>query len=150
MSLEAMVADDLNAAVSRAEIISTVTTAIAPILEGRLVRPGTHIDLVGGFTPQMREADDDVIRSARIYVDTLEAQDAGDLADPIKRGIISAEDLKGDLFQLCQGRAVGRESEQEITVFKSVGVALEDLAASALAFRALCAQPELQRHVNAG
>jgi ornithine cyclodeaminase/alanine dehydrogenase-like protein (mu-crystallin family) len=147
MNLDATAVESLNAEVPRAHIISTVTMATEPLLRGCLLAPGTHVDLVGGFTPRMREADDDVLRSARIYVDNLDTapREAGDLADPIERGVLRAADLQGDLFQLCQGRIAGRRSEPEITVFKSVGVALEDLAASTLAYRSLSARPELQQ-----
>jgi ornithine cyclodeaminase len=87
----------------------------------------------------MREADDDVIRSARVYVDTLQgaAAEAGDIAIPIARGIMQPSDIRGDLSGLCQRRVLGRASDSDITVFKSVGCALEDLAAAALAWAAL-------------
>jgi ornithine cyclodeaminase len=87
----------------------------------------------------MREADDDVIRSARVYVDTLQgaAVEAGDIAIPIARGILQPSDICGDLSGLCQRRVLGRTSDSDITVFKSVGWALEDLAAAVLAWTAL-------------
>jgi len=139
LGIDAGSVDDLPAAIGQADIISTVTTSARPILEGRLLRPGTHVDLVGGFTPQMREADDDVLRSARVYVDTMAAapKEAGDLSDPIARGVLRAADLKGDLLQLCQGSATPSHTPNQTTVFKSVGVALEDLAAATLAWKAL-------------
>jgi alanine dehydrogenase len=139
LDIESDVADDLPAAVRGADIISTVTTSAQAILPGRFLRPGTHVDLVGGFTPKMREADDDVIRSARVYVDTLQgaAAEAGDIAIPIAKGIMQPSDICGDLSKLCQHHVLGRTSDSEITVFKSVGCALEDLAAATLAWTTL-------------
>jgi ornithine cyclodeaminase len=139
LDIDSEVVDDLPAAVRGADIVSTVTTSTQAILPGRFLRAGTHVDLVGGFTPKMREADDDVIRSARVYVDTLQgaAAEAGDIAIPIARGIMQASDIRGDLSGLCQRRVLGRASDSDITVFKSVGCALEDLAAAALAWAAL-------------
>jgi alanine dehydrogenase len=134
LGLRAEIASSLAAGLSEADIVSTVTTAREPILMGGLLRPGTHVDLVGGFTPDMREADDEVMKMARIYVDMRSAalREAGDIVDPVRRGVISATDIQGDLFDLCVGTGQLRTSAQEITVFKSVGLALEDLAAASL------------------
>jgi ornithine cyclodeaminase len=142
LGIDAASVADLPTAIGEADIISTVTTSASPILRGRLLRAGTHVDLVGGFTPQMREADDAVLRSARIYVDTMETapKEAGDLSDPIARGVIRAGDLKGDLIQLCQGLVTAPHMPGQTTVFKSVGVALEDLAAATLAWNVLRAR----------
>jgi ornithine cyclodeaminase/alanine dehydrogenase-like protein (mu-crystallin family) len=136
LTLHAQPIDSLDRAVLQADIISTVTTAIEPILSGRNLRPGTHVDLIGGYTPLMREADDDVMRSAKIYVDRVSSalREAGDIASPLERGIITKSAIRGDLFGLCTERAPKRSSEKDITVFKSVGLALEDLAAAALAW----------------
>lgn len=139
LDLHAEPVDSLDRAVLQADIISTVTTAIDPILSGRNVRPGTHVDLIGGYTPLMREADDDLMRSAEIYVDRLSSavREAGDIASPLERGIINRSAIRGDLFGLCTEQVPKRRSEKDITVFKSVGLALEDLAAAALAWSAL-------------
>lgn len=139
LNLHAEPVDSLDRAVLQADIISTVTTAIDPILSGRNLRPGTHVDLIGGYTPLMREADDDVMRSAEIYVDRLSSavREAGDIASPLERGIINRSAIRGDLFGLCTEQVPKRRSEKDITVFKSVGLALEDLAAAALAWSAL-------------
>jgi ornithine cyclodeaminase len=138
LGLSAEPVDSLDHAISQADIISTVTATFDPILPGRSVRPGTHIDLIGGYTPSMREADDDVVRSADIYVDMLSAavREAGDIASPLERGIIARSAIRGDLFDLCSGRAPERRSDSAITLFKSVGLALEDLAAATLAWNA--------------
>ena len=99
-----------------------------------MLRPGTHVDLIGGFTPEMREADDEVMTRGRLYVDMKSSalREAGDIVDPIRRGIITAADIQGDLFDLCRGGKLLRASSLETTVFKSVGLALEDLAAASL------------------
>ena len=97
---------------------------------------GQHLDLVGGFTPQMREADDTAIAKARIFVDTDDAvQTAGDICDPLKRGVITEADILGNLFTLARGEApAARSTGDEITFFKSVGTAIEDLAGAVLAY----------------
>lgn len=139
LPLDAQPVEALDHALSQADIISTVTTAVDPILPGRNLRPGTHIDLIGGYTPLMREADDDVIRAAKIYVDKLSSavREAGDISDPLERGIIDRSAIRGDLFDLCTERVPKRSSDKDITVFKSVGLALEDLTAAALAWHTL-------------
>jgi ornithine cyclodeaminase/alanine dehydrogenase-like protein (mu-crystallin family) len=92
---------------------------------------GSHLDLIGGFTPAMREADDACFAGAALYVDTEEAlQKSGDLLGPMQRGVFTAADVRGTLATLARGEASGRRSEAERTVFKSVGTRLEDLAAA--------------------
>jgi ornithine cyclodeaminase len=98
-----------------------------------------HLDLVGGYRPDMREADDAAVRRARVYVDTDAAlREAGDLVQPLASGVLDREDVAGDLFGLVRGTVPGRRSPDEITLFKSVGTALEDLAAAELAVSRLC------------
>ncbi len=131
----AVVADDLDAAVAEADVITCVTGATAPLIKGALLAPGTHVDLIGAFTPQMRETDDDVIRRASIWVDTrADGVLAGDLAQPLEAGLITLDDLKGDLAELVAGPDSARTSPDEITMFKSAGIALEDVAAARLVF----------------
>jgi ornithine cyclodeaminase len=136
-------ADDLEDAIAQADIVSCATLSRTPLIRGEWLRKGTHIDLVGGFTPKMREADDDVVKRARIYVDTRAGavKEAGDIVQPIKRRIIKAADIRGDLFELCRGKAKGRTSAGQITLFKSVGSAIEDLAAAMLVWRGLRSHP---------
>jgi alanine dehydrogenase len=121
-------------AVRRADIVSCATSSSAPVLEGRWLRPGAFVDLVGGFTPDAREADDDAVLRARIFVDTFEGAlaEAGDLIGPISRGVIGRERVEGELADLVSGRVAGRLSVEEITLFKSVGTAIEDLATARL------------------
>ncbi len=135
--IEAMIADELEAAVAEADIVCCATLATEPIVRGAWLRPGTHVDLVGGFTPKMREADNDAIKRARVFVDTRAGatKEAGDIAIPLRRGILTAKGIRGDLFDLCRGKAKGRTSDKQITLFKSVGSAIEDLAAAMLVWR---------------
>lgn len=134
---EVTVADDLAAAVRAADIVSCATLSAEPLVRGEWLKAGAHVDLVGGFTPKMREADDAAIRRARVFVDTRTGamKEAGDIVDPLSRGVLKESDIQGDLFDLCRGTVNGRESAGEITLFKSVGTAIEDLAAAMLVWR---------------
>ena len=127
-------ASSLEGAIGEADIISCATLANAPLVRGKWLRAGQHIDLVGGFTPAMREADDEAVRCAAVYVDTRGGamKEAGDIVQPLASGALEAEAIKGDLFDLCRGTAPGRRDAGAITLFKSVGTALEDLAAAKL------------------
>jgi ornithine cyclodeaminase len=128
----------MDAAVASADIISCATSSATPLLAGRLLRPGVFVDLVGSFSPSRRESDDDVVRRSRIFVDTLEGAmaEAGDILDPLRRGVIDRQKIEGELADLVRGRVSGRASRDEITLFKSVGTALEDLATAQLAVTA--------------
>ena len=137
----ALATHDLEAAVAESDIVSCATLATAPLIRGRWLRPGSHLDLIGSFTPAMREADDDCFAGATTYVDTEEAlQKSGDLLGPVSRGVLRAADIGGTLASLSRGGANGRRSADERTVFKSVGTALEDLAAAMLVFESRPAQ----------
>lgn len=127
--------DDLEGAVKGADIISCATLSKQPLIRGEWLQPGQHLDLIGGFTPEMREADDDCVRRARIFVDTRDGacKEAGDIVQPIQAGILTAEDIAGDLYDLTRGERAGRRFYDQITMFKSVGTALEDLCAAQLA-----------------
>ncbi len=131
--------NDLDAELGWADIISSATIAKTPLVKGELLKPGTHVDLVGAFTPEMRESDDDAVLRARIYVDTGSGatKEAGDIVQPLKTGTIIHDDIVGDLQDLTRGEAQGRETPDEITLFKSVGAALEDLAAGVAVFETL-------------
>lgn len=130
------IVDDLTTSLSRTDIISSATFSETPLVKGEHLRVGQHIDLVGAFKPTSRESDDEVMLRSKIYVDTLEMapREAGDLALPLQSGVISTEDIQGDLFGLCRSEVQGRVGNDEITVFKSVGHALEDLVAAQLVF----------------
>lgn len=134
--LPASACPDLAAGLAEADIVTCATTAREPVVPGRLVRPGTHVDLVGAFTPEMRECDDALIERARVFVDTFAGalKEAGELVQPIAAGRIAREHVLAELADLCAGRHPGRRAADEITVFKSVGTALEDLCAARLVF----------------
>jgi len=131
--LPARPVSDLDAAVGRADLVSCVTGATEPLIAGRLLRPGAHLDLVGSFRPDMREADDDAVRRADVFVDTRPgALLSGDLAQPLAAGVMDAGDILADLADLVTGRHPGRSAPTQITLFKSAGFALADLAAARL------------------
>ena len=125
---------DLAAAAASADIITCATLAREPLIRGAWLRPGTHVDLVGGYTIEMREADDEAVRRARVFIDTEAAlREAGDIVQPLRSGALARDGIAGDLFGLVRGTCAGRRAPGEITLFKSVGSALEDLAAAELA-----------------
>lgn len=119
----ARVAPDLETAVREADIVCCATMATAPLIRGEWLRPGTHVDLVGAYTPGMREADDEAVRRAKIFVDSRQTavQPIGELAVPLARGVICEGDILADHFELCRGVHPGRQSPQEITLFKNGG-----------------------------
>jgi alanine dehydrogenase len=129
-------ASDLEAVARTADLISCATLSKQPLVRGAWLKPGAHLDLVGAFTPEMRESDDEAVRRARVFVDTREValKEAGDIVLAVKTGALTPEAIQGDLYDLTRGTATGRETAEEITFFKSVGTALEDLAAAQLAY----------------
>ncbi|HEX3536354.1 MAG TPA: ornithine cyclodeaminase family protein [Stellaceae bacterium] len=132
--LSAVPVRDLAGAAATADVITCATLSYGPLIRGEWLRPGTHLDLVGGFRPDMREADDEAVRRATVYIDTDAAlHEAGDLTQPLASGVLTLERIAGDLFALARCTSAGRQSAAEITLFKSVGTALEDLAAAELA-----------------
>lgn len=132
---------DLAQAVAEADIVSCATLSTAPLIRGDWLRPGTHLDLIGSFTPQMREADAACFARSRVFVDTPEAlAKAGDVLDAIGASAFDAAQLQGTLAELCRGTCAGRTEATERTLFKSVGSALEDLAAAELVFDAVAAE----------
>ncbi|WDR02679.1 ornithine cyclodeaminase family protein [Devosia algicola] len=136
---------DVAVALADADIVSAATLAKTPIVLGNLLRPGTHVDLVGSFRTDMREADDAALARAKgIYVDTFEgaSKESGDITQPMAAGTLQRDGLLADLAMLCRGEHPGRESEDEITIFKSVGTALEDLA-TAVALAANDGRPSI-------
>lgn len=144
--LPATATDDAQAAVGAADIVTAATLSAEPVIAGAWLQPGTHVDLVGGFTPLMREADDDAIRASAVYVDTMigALTEAGDIIQPITNGTLAEETIRGDLFALCNEETSTLRPALPagtITLFKSVGHALEDLVAAATVFEA--ADPQL-------
>lgn len=124
-------APDLDRAVAEADVISCVTMSKAPLVKGALMKPGAHLDLVGAYLPDMREADDAAMARGAIFVDTRSGMEgAGDLRQPVDRGVIGWDSVRADLYELCSGRHPGRGRAAEITVYKNVGGGHLDLFAA--------------------
>jgi ornithine cyclodeaminase len=138
LGFDAVVAPNLASAVRAADIVSCATFATEPLVLGAWLQPGVHLDLIGSFTPQMRETDDAAIGRASIFVDTDNAlKECGDLLLPMRGGVFSADRLAGTLADLCAGRHRGRVTTEEVTLFKAVGTAMSDLAAAMVVRRGL-------------
>jgi ornithine cyclodeaminase len=136
--IPAVAAPDLQAAVGRADIVSCATLSRTPLIHGDWLHPGQHIDLIGSFTPEMREVDDAVMQRARIFLDTDHARiESGDIALPLAAGAITEADIEGTLEALCRDNRHPRRGPGEITLFKGVGSAVEDLSAAILAWDSL-------------
>ena len=129
--------DQIESKISEVDIISAATLSHDPLIKGELLREGQHIDLVGSYKKNMREADNATIKKGVLFVDSLKSglNESGDVHIPLSTGIISEKDIRGDLFQLCSNKIKGRTKMNEITVFKSVGHALEDLVAANYYFK---------------
>jgi ornithine cyclodeaminase/alanine dehydrogenase-like protein (mu-crystallin family) len=127
---------DLATAVSEADIVSCATSSTQAIIKGEWLKPGTHVDLAGAFKPTMREVDGETVARATVFVDTRDGAEAeaGDLIQAASEGRFSMDRIAGDLFELCQGRVQGRQAPEEITLFKSCGTAIEDLAAAEMVY----------------
>jgi len=136
LGVEAEAAEDLEEAIRTADIVSCATLSTQPLIRGDWLPAGCHVDLVGGFRPTMREADDSAIRRSTVFVDTRAGatKEAGDIVVPMETGVLAAEGIAADLYDLTRGDHPGRTSAEQITLFKSVGAALEDLAAAILAY----------------
>jgi ornithine cyclodeaminase len=132
--VEVEVTTALDKVVAAADIISCATSSEQPVLAGKWLRPGAFVDLVGSFSPTRREADDEAVVRSRIFVDTFEGAltEAGDLLQPLERGLIVRDRIEGELSDLVSGRTTGRRGADEIILFKSVGSSIEDLAAAKL------------------
>ncbi|WP_026792662.1 ornithine cyclodeaminase family protein [Pleomorphomonas oryzae] len=133
--VDAAVRTDLEAAVGEVDIISCATLSTTPLIRGDWLRAGQHLDLVGSFTPDMREADDRAMARGRVFIDgPAAAVESGDIKGPMVSGAL--KEIAGTLYDLCGNRVEGRRSVADITVFKSVGLAVEDLAAARVALTA--------------
>ncbi|MBZ5760543.1 ornithine cyclodeaminase family protein [Rhizobium sp. VS19-DR104.2] len=139
MGLPAIAVSDLEAAARTADVISCATLSSQPLIDGNWLKAGAHLDLVGGYKPDMREADDTAIRRASVFVDTLAGatHEAGDIVQPLASGVLTRDGIRAELAELARGEKPGRRDDNEITLFKSVGAALEDLAGAILAYESL-------------
>ena len=134
LGFDAGATDDLETAVRGADIVSCATGSSRAIVKGAWLKAGSHVDLAGAYKPTMREADADTVARARVHIDAMENADseAGDLIQAAREGRFDMKAIAADLFALCRGEAPGRISTEEITLFKSCGIALEDLAAAVM------------------
>jgi len=132
-------AENLERSAREADLISCATLSTEPLIRGAWLKPGTHLDLVGAFTPEMRESDDAAVGMASLFCDTRAGalKEGGDLVIPLKAGRITEAAVKADLADLARGKHKGRMTEDEVTLFKSVGTAIEDFAAARLAMQRL-------------
>jgi len=119
------------------DVICTCTTSPTPLFDGRWLRPGTHLNLVGAFQPETREVDDETVKRTRVVVDTYEGAltEAGDLLIPLSKGVIDRAHVRADLHEIASGKKLGRTHADDITLFKSVGCAIEDLVTAQLAYK---------------
>ena len=129
--------NDLEESARHADLIACATLSKTPIIKGEWIKPGTHLDMIGSHKPTTRETDDDAIRKSSIFVDSRAGalHETGELAIPIADGIITEKDIKADIVELIKGIHPGRTSTEEITLFKSAGLAIEDLAAALLVYK---------------
>ena len=135
--IRAEASQDLDAAVAEADVISCVTMSRKPLVKGALLKPGAHVDLVGAYLPDMREADDDTMRRGTVFTCCDRGRDeVGELTLPVATGALSWDDIRGDAFGIVQGRNTGRSSENEITVYKNIGGAHQDVFTSVILKRA--------------
>lgn len=135
--LEVVPVASIAESIGEVDIVSCATLSPTPLVLGAGLSPGQHIDLVGSYRKDTREADDATMARASVYVDTLQGglRESGDIVIPLKNGTLTQSDIQGDLFGLCAGRVKGRDRDTGITVFKSVGHALEDLTAASYYYR---------------
>ncbi len=124
--------ENIESVIAKADIISCATLSETPLVFGKNLKAGQHLDLVGAYKPNMRESDDEAVQKASLFVDTHEGgtKEPGDIVIPLQNGTITLDDIQADLFELCSNTKQGRTSEEQITLFKSVGHALEDLVAA--------------------
>lgn len=130
-------ADSIEAACGEADIIVSATGSHEPLVEGAWVRPGTHADFIGNHHADMRECDTDLVLKAKAYADSYvnASKEAGEFLVPIAEGVMTKDDIVGELAEMCRGACPLRTGDDEITLFKSVGMALSDLVGAGLAYR---------------
>jgi ornithine cyclodeaminase/alanine dehydrogenase-like protein (mu-crystallin family) len=137
VGIDAASTTDLEGSVREADIVSCATLSREPLVMGAWLKPGAHLDLVGAYNPAMRESDDEAVRRARIFVDTRAGalKEGGDVVQPLADGVITKAAVEADLFEICRGDVAVTRATDDITLFKSVGTAIEDLAAAMLVWR---------------
>jgi ornithine cyclodeaminase/alanine dehydrogenase-like protein (mu-crystallin family) len=132
-----VVSPDPDSAVQGADIICAATTSATPVFDGRLLKPGAHVNAIGSFRPDVQEVDETTVRRALVVVDSREAAlaETGDLIIPLAAGAITEDHVAAELGEIVNGSKPGRESEEQITLFKSVGLAVQDVAAAGIVLR---------------
>jgi len=131
-NFEITAVETIEEVISKVDIISCATLSKTPLVFGKYLKEGQHLDLVGSYKKNMREADDKAVEKSTVFIDHYEGglKESGDIVIPLQNGTLMESDIKADLFELCSNKKTGRTSNKEITFFKSVGHALEDLAAA--------------------
>lgn len=134
--IQAEAVSSLEKSARGADVISCATLSETPVIKGEWVKPGAHLDMIGSHKPNTRETDDEAIRKSTLFVDSRigALHETGELAIPIAAGLISEKDVQADIAELVKGLHPGRTSAEEITLFKSAGLAIEDLAAALLVY----------------
>lgn len=136
------VCEDMESAVAVADIVSCATNSETPLVLGKWLKAGAHLDLVGSYKPSMRECDDEAVKRGRVFVDNAAAMvEAGELVGAFERGVMKREEVEGDLVELIKGDKIGRKGEEEITVFVSVGSAVVDLLSAQLVYESVAIKP---------
>ncbi|MGE5321456.1 MAG: ornithine cyclodeaminase family protein [Actinomycetota bacterium] len=127
---------DAELCVRQSDVVCACTTSRAPVIEGRWLKPGMHLNLVGAFQPETREVDDETIKRSRVVVDTYAGAlaEAGDLLIPLRNSTIKENHILADLHEAVSGKKQVRRGPDDITLFKSVGCALEDLVTAKLIY----------------
>lgn len=141
--IRAEVASDLDAATREADLVSACTRSHTPLIKGANLKPGVHLDLVGGYTPQTREADDEAVRRGRVFVDRRESafHGVGDILQPIADGVMTEADVLGDLYDLAGRTVAGRLSTSDVTFFKNAGGGHLDLMTCETVFERIGGTP---------
>jgi len=137
LGIDVRTEDDPEGVVEELDIVVTASTSKTPVFNGDYLKIGTHVNAIGSFTPDARELDDSAVRRSKIVVDSLQAalEEAGDLIIPLRSGVIHRSDIHAELGEIVAGLKLGRENDYEITLFKSVGLGIQDAAAANLAHR---------------
>jgi alanine dehydrogenase len=137
LGMDVKVTETVEELVRKSDVVITATTSKTPFVRREWVRPGTHFSAIGAFTPDMAELSAELVASSKVYVDSLEAakEEAGDVIQVVAKGLMRWEDVKGEIGEVVAGLKKGREGEEEVTVFKSVGIAVQDAAVASLLLR---------------
>jgi alanine dehydrogenase len=134
--IEVRVSDSAEGLVRESDIVTLITSAVEPVVDGSWWKPGTHINAIGSHATGVRELDSETVMKSKIFCDQVQAclNEAGDIQIPIEEGVLSADDINGSIGEVINGTLLGRENDEEITLFKSVGLAVQDISCAALVY----------------